>query len=803
MPKQIFFTLFIAFIFLSHTLFGQEKTVTYLYDPSWQAPGRVVDIRHMTADISIDPYDTVVKGVVEFEFKILRAMVDSIVFYAPDIEPGMIRIGKLETGWRRSGNDLVVQTGPLDDRDEVYKIEMDYEARPGYGLFMTGWSEPDIRKRKQVWAHRPFHWLPYYSDRLTVDMSITFDDGYEVCSNGIRKQVKNNNNGTTTWRYVMEKEHPFFSTALAIGEYAWKEFDSGTGVPLEYWYYPDQEDHFEPTYRFSKEMFSFLEEEFSFPYPYPLYRNIPVQDYLYGAMETTTSTIFGDYMHVDSAAFDGRNYVNVNAHELVHQWFGNCLSHIRGKDLWLTESFATYYAKIFEREVFGDDYYQEERLEEAKDAFEASGKDRYPVGHGKGGRARWYPKGSLVLDMMRDVMGEDEFKASIKRYLEDNAFSEVETGDFLAAIREATGRPMEWFFDQWIYRGGEPEYKVGWEIIADADQNHYARVMVEQVHQMDDLTGLFQMPFDIDLYFEGGGHTTSRHWISEKKQYLDIPVQKENLPLFIIWDPNQKVLKKLQFNRSIDELSMQALMAEHMIDRYEALVTLREYPLVDKRDVLLQVYEHEGYHLTKGEVLGQLAGNMDDDVLMIMEDALQSDDVYLRRAALEALPVIPAELQLDVEAMLTGQSYINTEIALRKLVISFPKEYGRYLEKTKNMKGWRGRNIRMAWLEVALQYGQREYLRELVNYAGPGYGFETRINAFKLLRKLNYMDYDAARNLCHGAVYWNYKVRNAALDVIKYFAEQTDKRYELKYAVDRGPWSGKEREKLGKILEDF
>src|SRR5690606_16540534 len=78
---------------------------------------------------------------------------------------------------------------------------------------------------------------------------------------------------------------------------------------------------------------------------------------LYSGMENTTLTIFSDDLVVDAIAFNDRNYVNVNAHELVHQWFGNLVTAKSGEHHWLQEGFATYYALLAERDVFGIDYY--------------------------------------------------------------------------------------------------------------------------------------------------------------------------------------------------------------------------------------------------------------------------------------------------------------------------------------------------------------------------------------------------------------------------------------------------------------
>jgi aminopeptidase N len=338
---------FILIFLVTQIGWSQEKTVTYCYDAGAATPDRIIDITHIEARLNINPYDSLVTGQVKFIFRPLRSQTDSIFFWAPDIVFAEVSIPGVEINYLKKGDNLLIfmQSDEKLVKEKTYEIIMNYTSRPKYDLFFIGWNEPAVRDNKQVWAHRPFHWLPYYGDRLTTDFYITFDKRYVVMTNGVRESITDNiREGTRTWHYKMHKEHPFFSTCLVIGDYQFLEMETKDGLPLELWYYSGQEDHAEPTYRYTKEMFDFFNEEFGMDYPYELYREAPVEDYLYGAMETTTSTVFGDYLAVDERAFDGRNYVNVNAHELAHQWYGNCLSHQKNCDVWLTESFATYYA---------------------------------------------------------------------------------------------------------------------------------------------------------------------------------------------------------------------------------------------------------------------------------------------------------------------------------------------------------------------------------------------------------------------------------------------------------------------------
>ena len=107
----------------------------------------------------------------------------------------------------------------------------------------------------------------------------------------------------------------------------------------------------------------------------------------------------------------------------------------------------------------------------------------------------------------------------------------------------------------------------------------------------------------------------------------------------------------------------------------------------------------------------------------------------------------------------------------------------------------------MKWLEIAIGAGQQEYLQELVEYASPRYEFETRINAFQLLKRLNYLDDKSAGYLLDGYLYWNYKVSNSAKEVLQYFYQQNRGKEIIDIALSSGTWPAESKVKVEKMLE--
>ncbi len=772
---NIFLLLLVFIIFNNHPgLKAQEKTVTYYADPAGIPPDLPIAIKHLTAHVRFQAEKNLVLGTAEFTCIQNREQVDSIVFHTPDFKISSVKMDDQDVQFHQTGSNLVINPPSHVSRlsnnlpRPTSRILISYTATPLAGpIYFIGWRPEETGKRKQIWAHRPHGWIPYMDGRITADLFITFDSKFKVYSNGERLEVKDNADGTSTWHYAMIKDHPFFSTALVIGDYNYKSAKTSRGVPLEFWYYSDMPDRVGTTYRYTERMFDFLEKELDFNYPYPLYREAPVIDYMYGAMETTTSTIFGDFMLINPRAWWQRNYVNVNAHELAHQWFGNCVAHFVNRDVWLTESFGTYYAKLFEKSIYGEDYYQNIRNDEMRLAFEASAKNDYPVGGSQGGVQRIYQKGSLVLDMLRDVMGAGAYRDAVKRYLQKYAFGSAETNDFIRCTYEATGKPWNWFFDQWVRRGGEPDYLVKDTVTVDSLGNGNILFKIRQVQKVNELNGLFKMPFAFEVHYQDGTSVHQEAWI--ENQYTEVPVPIQgNKPIdFLLFDPGRRILKKVTFTQSVERLLAQAQKADNMIDRYDAWLALRKEPVSKKAEILVSSFKKESFWLIRSEILQQLAADHSPETVELFRQALLDKDANVRKSALLLVNPVPDLLQSTVEEMLYDSSYLNVEYALEALCTSFPKSLDYYLELARDMEGWRGKNIRMMWLSLAIKNGKMEFLSELINYSSPKYEFETRMNAFNLMAKLKYSDAETLKYAEAASKHWNNKLSGAAKEYLK------------------------------------
>src|SRR6218665_2040092 len=284
---------------------------------------------------------------------VVKSEIDTIRLDAKNMDFEEVAINGKKVNFKNNKKELLLYEG---FKTGMNKLTFSFSAIPKQTMYFNG-----EELGQQIWTQGQgkytSHWFPSFDDvneKVIFSMKISFDAKFQVLSNGVLKSVTADG-GTKIWKYEMEKPMSSYLLALAIGDFVNKAVASKSHVPLQLFIQPKDTAKFEPTYRYSKEIFDYLEKEIGFGYPWKIYKQVPVEDFLYGGMENTSCTIFAQDYVVDEIGFNDRNYVYVNAHELAHQWFGDVITAKSGKHHWLQEGFATYYGWLVEREVFGED----------------------------------------------------------------------------------------------------------------------------------------------------------------------------------------------------------------------------------------------------------------------------------------------------------------------------------------------------------------------------------------------------------------------------------------------------------------
>ena len=419
----------IAFLFSSLTAFAQQTDA--------------VDFLRIEASIGGDIVEKKIEGRLLATFEVLKDT-DSIYMDAVNIQ-----INDIQTKNFKISSDVkkLWFIGNFE-KGKTYVADFYYEMFPKQTLYFF---------EDQIWTQGQgkytSHWLPSIddvNDKIEFDLLIFAPLNNVVIANGKLIDLQNIHE-VNAWHFDMKEPMSSYLVAFAIGDFNKKELVSNSGIPLELYYKPSDSLKVEPTYRYSKQIFDFLETEIGVPYPWQNYKQVPVRDFLYAGMENTTATFFSEAFVVDSIGFNDRNYVNVNAHELAHQWFGDMVTETANEDHWLQEGFATYYALLAEKDIFGEDYYYWQLYQTAEQlkAMSDEGKGESLL-NPKASSLTFYQKGAWALHILRERIGDEAFKTAIKNYLEKYKFKNVSTEDFLNEVKAVSETDISDFEKNWL-----------------------------------------------------------------------------------------------------------------------------------------------------------------------------------------------------------------------------------------------------------------------------------------------------------------------------------------------------------------
>lgn len=771
------FILFIALITLSLNTIKAQNYCRQS-DPNATPRAHDADIVSMKLEVEFQPEKGLVIGKVTHTFQSLKPVLDSLFFDAPAIKIKSATMDGSAINFSTSATGVTVSFSKKPKWEEIHSLVFEYEATPKKGIYFIGWNTYDAtdkrnKTRHQIWTQGQGidnrYWIPMYdnmNDKFITETVVKFNKNFKVLSNGVLKSEKALPDGNKIWNYAMSKPHAGYLLMLAIDEYAVKTTKTASQVPVQFWYYPEYPEKVEPTSRYAEKIIEFLEQETGVKYPWEQYSQVMVQDFMYGAMENTTATIFGDFFAVDSNGYLDRNYVSVDAHELTHQWFGDLITARSSADAWLQESFATYYPKQFFRMLDGEDKYSWLSRQDMLTALKAAESDNNPIRYSATNTARVYQKGSVVIDMLRYVLGDDEFKKVIKYYLEKHRYGNVETNDLYQAVQDVLGQSPDWFFEQWIYHGGEPNYRVSY-----TTTEKKIRLKVEQVQELTALIGLFKMPVNIAVYYKNGTSSMQQIWVSKQSEDFVIENSAGAEIDYILFDPNNRILKKITFDKSLNEWLSQAQKAPAMIDRYDAMVALRKFSLQQKREVLVYAFQHETFYGIRNEIIKQLMES--EEMQELVKSRIANEDPETIKFFLSNFNEVPNGFLYYYEGWLKHPSNDIVVTALQKVCESHPEKTADYLAITKNRLG-QNNNIRIKWLEMAIQggIGVTDNTTTLTQYTGASYEFKTRVAAFEALKRLNICTPEIINHGFEALSSFNGRLVGPVKAVLDYYAQQ-------------------------------
>lgn len=556
------------------------------------------DVYYYDLDFNVDVDNRILYGKVEIHLHSRIANLESIwVDLSSDLTVDRIYLNGAD--FQRAG-DLINITldGSYTDNESV-KIGIEYHGQPtanGFQAFLFSTQNqvlvggiPMISTLSEPYGART--WWPCKdvpTDKAdSVRIGITVDDNLTAVANGLLTAETDNGDGTKTW--IWEHKYPITSylVSLAITEYDyWSEmyhFADGDSMPLEYWMYPSYVNKSNVArWNLTSNMMTIFNEAYG-KYPFSKEKYGMAQFGWGGAMEHQTCSSMGS---------SGEATI---AHELAHQWWGDLVTCSDFHHIWINEGFATYSEALYEGAKNGEAAYHATMAAKdwdytgsiyRNDTTEVWSIFNYIV----------YGKGAWTLHMLRHVVGEEDFFNILAQYRKTFDYSHASTEDFQGVAELVYGQDLEWFFNQWIYGTGKPNYQWYWQNSSNTSGLNEVTVRIDQVQ---DNMPTFKMP--IDLFFKGEGQdTTIVVWNSARSETYT--VQLDFTPSFAELDPVSWIHKKDTEVSGIDDFN----------SKPENFILMNAYPNPFNRSTTIP-YWVNSYFRGKVEIF-DLRGNLKHSV---------------------------------------------------------------------------------------------------------------------------------------------------------------------------------------------
>lgn len=410
-----------------------------------------------------------------------------------------------------------------------HQITFEYAGIPTDGLVIGQNKFGDRTFFGDNWPNRAQCWLlcnDHPSDKALIDFTITAPNKYTAVSNGAllkKEEVEN----STKYYYSSSYELPTKVTVIGVAELISANLP-GKDYHVVNYVYPQSGDAGLKDMECAENILTFYEKYIG-AYPFEKLYNVQSTT-RFGGMENAGCIFY------DENAVTGKGTMeNLVAHEIAHQWFGNCATEKDWQDLWLSEGFATYFTNLYIEQTYGQKAFHDQLKRDRKRVIQFSKKYDHPVIDKEYAdlmdllNPNSYQKGAWVLHMLRMTIGDEAFQRSIREYFNKYKYSNADSHDFLNILQEFGGMNLEPFFEQWLETGGHPIIQS--KIKQDQGKN---TLIIEQIQEH-----VFQFPLEIHVLY---GDLSEMISIEIYDRKVEIPLKEFEGKIKYELDPQVKIL---------------------------------------------------------------------------------------------------------------------------------------------------------------------------------------------------------------------------------------------------------------------
>ena len=748
--------LFSAPVFSGRPTTGQvqiQQRPVKLLPPTQYIPSHDYDTKHIALNLHFDWEREQTIGTATITFAPLIKDLRSVEFDAANMTFASVNLS--------SGSALKYEA---DSQKQKLRITLDRAYQPAESVtviidYRTNGSVPklvglvggglkfikprpdDPARHRQIWSQGEseynHYWFPCYdhpNDFFTTEVTATVEKPLMVISNGRLLETKDTANGERIFHWKIDQPHASYLTSIIVGEFT-PIVQDYAGIPIITNVYKSEVAEGKLTAARLAEMVKFFSEKTGLKYPYAKYAQTTVRDFG-GGMENISATTQTDNMIHDARTELDQTSDGLQSHELAHQWFGDYLTCRSWSDIWLNESFATYFQAMWDEHHLGHDDFLFLDVKGNQDQYYVAWKagNRRPIVTKNYANpdsvfdTYAYPRGGAVLHMLRTWLGEDNWWRAINHYLTKYANQPVDTEQFRIAIEESTGQSMDWFFDEWLYRMGHPIFQITKSYDAAAKK---LTLTVKQTQKPDPdyqypQVGWFQTPVDIEIVTSSGARIERVNIEAMEEQSFTLAADSE--PLLVNFDYGNTLIKQVEFNKPIAELMYQASRDQDVMGRMWALGQLTERmknetaPASEREQITTQVAEV----LTRDKFWGMrleaatalVKGG--DIARRALISATKDQNARVRARAVTSLAASkdPALSSIYVQ-LLDDQSYAVIRAAAVALGQTKSTEAYSALTKLLEVPSWRD-TIKISALNGLAALGDKRALEMALRYSAKG-----------------------------------------------------------------------------------
>ena len=538
--KHIYFFLF---SFLPYTILAKDP---YPKNPN-------IDILNYKFEIHLNDTSDIIYGSADIALNIKdsedRVRLD-LISQGKDgkgMEVKKVTFNGSEVSYSHDNDVLLIETGAFEytSRDIINVV---YSGMPITGLIIGPNMHGDRTFFSDNWPNKARNWLPLVDhpyDKSTAEFVVIAPNHYQVISNGLLVEETNLNKELKKTHWKQSVPISCWLYALGVAEFAVDYVDYFEGKSIQTWVYKQDRDNgfydFKIPTKHTMEFFS----DYIGPFAYEKLANVQSNS-VKGGMESATAIFYSDVSVTGDRSVRWRNVV---IHEVAHQWFGNCVTEYDWDDVWLSEGFATYFTLMFREHAYGrDDFvnglndakrlvYNHYKTDKESSIVHNNLKDMKDVLT----YSLQYQKGAWVLHMLRNYIGEDNFRKGIRNYYKKYYNSTTTTNQFKTEMEVVSGMNLDTFFDQWLYKGGNMVLDGNWKF-----DEKKGRIEVN-LNQVQNDGYLFEMPLELGISYNDK-NLEKIQTVKLEKEKGRFYIASDSKPISIKIDPNTKLLAIWDFN---------------------------------------------------------------------------------------------------------------------------------------------------------------------------------------------------------------------------------------------------------------